>query len=133
MFGYDNVKVQTNVLSDPQGDGTFLLFRVPARNTKAEILSAVAWTDTTITHGNGTGIALTLYDMGSTGTATPGTIAATLGGTTVTWTANQPKAFTISEGTVDGGDYVGILYDETGSIAPKNITIQLDWVNGVGA
>lgn len=133
MFGYDNVKVQTNVLSDPTQDGTFLLFRVPSRNTKAEILSAVAWTDTTVTLGNGTGIALTLYDMGSTGTATPGTIAATIGGTAVTWTANVPKAFTISEGTLDGGDYVGVLYNETGTVAPLNLTIQVDWVNGVGA
>lgn len=133
MFGYDNVRVQTNVLSDPTQDGTFLLFRVPSRNSKAEILSAVAWSDTTVTLGSGTGFALTLYDMGSAGTAIGGTISAALGGTAVTWTANQPKAFTISEGTIDGGDYVGVLYNEEGTIAPLNITIQVDWVNGVGA
>jgi len=133
MFNYDNVHVQTVVLSDPTADTTSPIFRVPSRNTKIEILEAWAASDTTITGVGGTGFSLRLLDYGTAGTAVGGTITATLGGTTSTWTANTPRTFTVSEGTLDANDYVMVYYDETGTIAPLNITVGFSWVSGVGA
>lgn len=133
MFSYDNVHTVTVVISDPGADSTPMIFRVPARYDKIEILRAWAQSDTTVTLGNGTGIALTLLDYGVAGTANSGTISAILGGTTVTWTANQPKSFTISDGTLEGDHYLALKYDESGTIAPKNITVSFDYVSGVGA
>ena len=61
-------------------------------------------------------------------------VASALGATgTGDWTANVPRDFTISEGTLDGGDYLCVGYIESGTIAPKNITVNFEWVNGVGA
>jgi len=133
MFGYDNVHPVVVTISDPQGDGTLIVFKIPSRWDKAELLSGYAVSDTTITKGSGTGIALRLLDMGSTGTAVSGTMTSSLGGTDVTWTQHVPKALTVSEGTIDASDYIGLVYDETGTVAPLNITVQLDFVNGVGA
>lgn len=133
MFGYDNVKTVTICIADPTKDNTYKVMRVPSRNTKAEILAAWAEIDTTVTQGAGTGVALVLSDYGAAGTAEAGTVASTLGGTAVTWTANVPKTFTISEGTMDGGDWLVLKYDEEGTIAPLNITVGVEWVNGVGA
>lgn len=132
-FGYDNVHTMTVVISDPTADSTPPIFRVPSRNTKIEIIAAWANSDTTVTLGNGTGIALTLLDYGTAGTAVEGTVSSALGGTTVTWTANTPKTFTISEGTMDAGDYLMLKYDETGTIAPLNVTVGIEYVIGVGA
>lgn len=133
MFGYDNVHVVTVTISDPTADNYYKILRVPSRNTKVEILEAWAETDTTITLGNGTGIALTLLDYGTAGTAVGGTVSSALGGTTVTWTACTPKTFTISEGTMDATDYLCVHYDETGTVAPLNVTIGVAYAVGVGA
>ena len=133
MFGYDAVRSQVVVLSDPTADGTFNIWRAPSRATKVEILSAYAISDTAIS-GVGTVITLRLLDMGSEGTALGGTVSATLGAAgTGDWSAKVPRAFTISEGTLDGGDWLAVDYEETGTVAPLNITIQVDWVSGVGA
>ena len=40
MFGYDNVRSQTVVLSDPGADGTFPIWKAPSRAAKVEILFA---------------------------------------------------------------------------------------------
>lgn len=134
MFGYDNVHSQIVVIADPQADGTFPIWKAPTRNAKIEILEAWASVDTAVTDGVGTAFTLRLLDYGSAGTAVGGTITATLGAAgTGDWSANVPRTFTISEGTLDGGDYICLLYDETGTIAPKNITIGFNWVSGVGA
>jgi hypothetical protein len=133
MFGYNNPKEVVVTIADPTKDNYYKLFRVPSRTTKIEILEAWAESDTTVTLGNGTGIALTLLDYGTAGTANVGTVSSALGGTAVTWTANTPKEFTISEGTMDATDYLCLKYDESGSIAPLNLTVGIIYVDGVGA
>jgi len=133
MFGYDNVHTVTVVISDPGADSTPMIFRVPKRVEKIEILSAWAQIDTTITAGAGTGVALRLLDYGTAGTACSGTVSATLGGTSTTWTANVPKEFTISDGTLESEHYLALQYDEEGTIAPKNVTVGFCYVQGVGA
>ena len=133
MFGYDAVRSETVVISDPGASGTYPIWKAPSRAAKVEILAASAWVDTAIA-GVGTAITLTLVDRGATGTATASAVASALGATgTGDWTANLPRAFTISEGTLDGGDYLCVGYIKLGTIAPKNITVNFEWVNGVGA
>lgn len=133
MFGYDNVHVVTVSLSDPTKDNTYKLLRVPSRNDKIEILAAWAESDTTVTLGSGTGIALRLYNYSTAGTSASGTVSASLGGTAVTWTAGTPKTFTISEGTMEDSEYLVVGYDESGTIAPLNLTVSVEYVIGVGA
>lgn len=133
MFGYDNVRSQVVVISDPGADGTLPIWRVPTRLAKVEVLEAWAVCDTAIA-GVGTAITLALLDLGQAGTALAGTLSAALGASgTGDWTAHVPRVFTISEGTLDGGDYLCLQYDESGTITPKNITVGWSWVAGVGA
>ena len=132
-FGRDIQHTVSVVLSDPTADSTPPIWRVPSEITKIEILEGWASSATLVTLGEGTGIALTLLDYGTAGTAVEGTVTSALGGTTITWTANTPKEFTISEGTLDANDYLMVKYDETGTVAPLNITIGFTWVSGVGA
>lgn len=129
-FGYSDVKSMVVVIADPQADTIYPLWKVSSRLAHVEILEAWACTDTTITLGDGTGIALTILDYGSAGTANVGTVSAVLGGTTITWTTDVPKEFTISEGTFTGGHYLALKYDETGTIAPLNITFGINYVEG---
>lgn len=133
-FGYDAVRSETVVLSDPGADGTFLIWRAPSRAAKVEIIEAWGASDTEVKDGAGTAFTLRLADKGAAGTSTISYVSATLGAAgTGDWSANVPRAFTISEGTLDGGDYLAVVYDETGTVAPKNITIGFSWVSGVGA
>jgi len=133
MFGYDAVRSQSVAISDPGADGTYVIWQAPSRATKVEILAASVWCDTAIA-GVGTAITVQLLDRGPAGTATASAVSAAVGATgTGDWTANVPRDFTISEGTLDGGDYLCLGYLESGTIAPKNITVTFEWVNGVGA
>ena len=134
MFGYDNVHTEVLVIADPQGDGTFPIWKAPTRNAKVEILEAWASVDTAVTGDAGTAFTLRLLDYGAAGTAVGGTISATLGAAgTGDWAANTPRDFTITEGTLDGGDYLCLSYVEDGTIAPANISVGFSWVSGVGA
>ena len=133
MFSFDNVHTVSVVVSDPGADAIIPVFKVPSRLTKIEILEAWASIDTALA-GSGTGVILELVDYGSTGTVNAGTLCSALGGTaTGNWTANVPKAFTVADSTHDGGDYVMLKYNEQGTVAPKNITVQISYVSGVGA
>ena len=133
-FSYDSVMTQVVNIADPGADATMPIWKVPSRTSKAEILSAFAVCDTTISLGVGTAFTLRLYDLGTAGTAISGTVSAALGAAgTGDWTANVPRAFTISEGTIEASHYLGVVYDETGTVAPKNIRIWWEYVNGIGA
>ena len=134
MFNYDNVHSVTVALADPAADGTLPIWKAPSRYAQIEILEAWASSDTTISAGVGTLIYLNLVDRGAAGTATATDVSAILGAIgTGDWTANVPRAFTISEGTLDGGDYLCLGYNETGTVAPLNIVVGFSWVSGVGA
>lgn len=133
-FGYYNTREQTIALSDLTADGTVPIFKVPARNAKIEILEATATLDTTISAGVGTTVVLQLVDMGGAGTTLAGTVASALGAAgTGDWTKNVPRAFTVSDGTLDAGDWLAVHYDETGAVAPLNMIVTFVWVDGVGA
>lgn len=133
MFAYDHVIPVNAVISDPGADGTINIWKVPARMTKCEVIEAWAQIDTAIA-GEGTTVVLSLFDMGTAGTTVGGTICSALGASgTGDWSANTPRAFTISGGTLAAGHYVALKYDEAGTVAPKNITVSFTVVPGVGA
>ena len=133
MFGYDNVHTVTVCVSDPTADAVIPIWKAPTRLAKVEILEAWILSDTAIA-GASTQIAAALVDKGPAGTATESLMTGTLGtATTGDWAALTPRNFTITEGTIDGGDYVALKYDETGTIAPLNLVVGFNWVSGVGA
>jgi hypothetical protein len=132
-IGYSNVKSVVVVIADPIADTIYPLLKVSSRMAHIEILEAWACMDTTITLGNGTGIALTLLDYGAGGTVNTGTISSVLGGTAVTWTTDVPKDFVLAEGTFTGGRYIALKYDETGTVAPLNMTVGFNYVEGASA
>lgn len=127
MFGYGNAQPLVVVIADPQADTIYPLWKVPSELAHIEITEAWACLDTTITLGDGTGVALTILNYGPAGTTNIGTVTSVLGGTTVTWTTDVPKSFTVSEGTFAGGNYLALKYDETGTIAPLNVTFGLNY------
>jgi len=133
MFGYSNVHTVTMNFADPTEDNVFMLAKFSSRFAHVEILEAWAVIDTTITLGNGTGIALTLLDYGAGGTANVGTVSDILGGTAVTWTTQIPKDFVLAEGTFTGGHYLAVKYDEIGTITPLNLTVSVNYVEGAAA
>lgn len=134
MFNYNNVHSVVATIPDPTADGTLPVWKVPTRYAQIEILEAWASLGATIADGAGTTIVLTLFDKGTAGTATAGTMSSGLGNAgTGDWTINVPRNFTISEGTLDGGDYVCLKYDETGTVGPIGVTVGINYVSGVGA
>ena len=134
MFGYDNVHSVIIAVPDPGADGTLPIWKVPTRYAKVEILEAWAALQATIADGVGTAIYLNLVDRGAAGTATATAVSAALGAVgTGDWTIDVPRDFTISEGTMDGGDYLCLGYNEVGTVAPVGILVGINYVAGVGA
>jgi len=136
-FGRDIQYTVSVCIADPQADKTLPIWRVPAEITKIEILEAWVVSDTALSAGTANGRECTLLDGGADASGTSAisnTVGGTdAGGTFAAWTASTPKAFTISEGTLDGGDYVNFKYNETGTDAPKNLLVWFAYVSGVGA
>ena len=137
MFSYDNQYTVSVCISDPQADKSLPIWQVPAAMTKVEILEAAVVSDTALAAGTVNGREVTLLDGGAAGAGTSAlsnTLGGTdAGGTFAAWTANTPKTWTISEGTLDAGDWVVLKYDETGTDAPKNLVVWFSYVSGVGA
>lgn len=136
VFGYDNQYSMSVIISDPAGDKSLPVWQVPSAVTKIEILEAEVLSDTALSAGTVNGRAISLLNGGTAGDGTD-TIAAAVGtatgGTHAAWTANTPKAFTISEGTMTAGQWLVVKYDETGTDAPLNIVVNWTYVHGIGA
>jgi hypothetical protein len=136
-FGRDIQYTVAVAISDFAGDKAFPIWRVPAEVTKIEILEAWVCVDTTKAAGTVNGMDVALFDGGSDASGTA-LLTNRLGGTGVggtfpVWTANTPQSWTISEGTLDAGDYVVLDYDETGTDAPLNMLVSFVYVSGIGA
>ena len=128
MFGSQNKKSVVIGLGDPGADRDITFWRAPAA---CEVLAAYATDSVGLAAGTANYFSVALYNGGSSGTATTA-LGGTVGGSGVAWTVSVAKALTISEGTLAEGDFAWIRYDETGTCA-QNLTIQLDYVLGVGA
>lgn len=115
-IGYNNIKTFQVCIGDPTADKNPMLFRAPRGGAIIEALEAVS--SVTITHGDGTGLLFTVYNGGTSGTAQT-VVGSALGGTTSTWTAQVPRAFSLSANVeMTEGEYLWVAYDETGTVAP---------------
>ncbi len=115
-FGFDNIKTFQVCIGDPTADKNVTLFRAPRGGAIIESLEAV--TGVAVTKGDGTGIAFTVYNGGTSGTAQT-VVGSALGGTTVDWTAQVPKAFGLSASVeLTEGQYLWVKYDEEGTVTP---------------
>lgn len=137
MFGSNNV--QSAVLHidvDPGGDDVYHLWRAPVAATFVRFTVMSNQTDNA-----GTGIAYTLLNFGTAGTAVKasgGTISATLGGTASAdrLTADVPAtSTTFTNPYVAAGEYVRLNLDELGAgwQSGQIVTIQADYMLGKGA
>ena len=127
MLGYNNKKTFAVAIGDPTGDRNIALVRAPEGGMIVESLWAIDGVG--LTNGNGTGISLTIYNGGTVGTAQT-VVGSAVGGTTVAWTAQQAKTFSLSANVeLTEGEYLWVAYDETGTIAPF-LTIGGTWRTG---
>ena len=127
MFGYDAINVFALTLGDPLADKNITLFRAPRGG--AIIESMWASDGVGLVGAAGTGIAFTVYNGGTSGTAQT-VVGSALGGTATTWTARLPKSFSMSATTeLVEGEYLWVAYDETGTVA-QFITLGGVWRRG---
>lgn len=98
---------------DALNDGTRLGFQIPTSYGGVTVQSAAL-------HVEGTAN-VTLVTMTNAGTpAVSGTIAAAVGGTA---TAGVPYAFTISDGWVDGGEWIAAQENNIGTPTRAHVTV----------
>lgn len=115
--------------ADPGADKRILMFKVPAGVGQVQVVGARAISDTSLVEGASNVVELTLQDGGADGTGTD-TVGAAITNVSGAWTAETPREFTITERLLDEGDWLVCKYNETGTVAPKNTTINVDLVLG---
>lgn len=125
IAGY-NTNITCVTFPDQAGADVIPGFRAPA--VGATILRAVAIADATFDADGSNHFTVSLYDGGATGTGT--TSMGSAGGASVDWTADTEKELTLTQDSVDGDDWVHVHYTETGTVAPGNITVCIEWTAG---
>lgn len=125
LAGYD-VHVVSVQFADQAGDEVFAAFKAPA--VGATIIGAWVVASETFDADGINYYTVSLLDGGATGTGT--TSMGSVGGASVDFTADTAAALTITQDAVDGGDWVMVKYDETGTVAPGDITVCIHWVAG---
>lgn len=129
MFGsQDKKSVVATFAYDPAADEVLPVWRAPAA---CEVVAAYATVPNDVAASTANYFTVALRNGGAAGTATTA-LAAAIGGTPG-WTGLTPKTFTVSEGTLAAGDVVTASYDEEGTGTFTSLSIQLDYVLGVGA
>lgn len=113
---------------DPGADEDIPLWIAPAA---CEITAANATVVNDVNASTANYFDVALYNGGTAGTATTA-LAGTIGGT-AGWSAQVPKAFTVSEGTLAAGQVVWARYNEEGTGTFTHMAIQLDYLLGIGA
>lgn len=128
MFG-GNTKhsVVAYIDHDPAADDDLPVWVAPLA---CEIVSAKVVIANDVAANTANYFNLALINGGSAGTAAT-LLAGTIGGT-AGWTGLTPVAFTISNGTVDAGQLVKLRYNEEGTGTFVAMTVQLDYVIGIG-
>lgn len=129
MFGSQQKhSVLLTLAYDPAADEVWPIWRAPAA---CEVTAAYATVANDVGASTANFFDITLRNGGAAGTATTA-LSAAIGGT-AGWTGLTPEVATVSEGTLAAGDVVTAAYDETGTGTFTQITIQLDYVIGIGA
>lgn len=125
IAGY-NTQIFTTTFVDQAGADVIPGFRAPA--VGATILRAVAIADATFDADGSNHFTVSIIDGGADGTGT--TSMGSAGGASVDWTADTEKELTLTSDSVDGDDWIHIQYAETGTVAPGNITVCIEWTHG---
>lgn len=129
MLGSQNTKsVVFSVAYDPAADEVWPVWRA---KKACEVVSAYATVANDVAGNTANYFTIALRNGGSAGTATTA-LAAVVGGT-AGWTGLTPKSFTVSEGTLAAGDVVTAVYDETGTGTFTQVTVQIDYIEGLAA
>jgi hypothetical protein len=128
LAGYSK-NIWTMNFADPTADRVLHIARAPYGG--ATITNAYAITNTTLAAGTANIVALELRNGGTGGTAT--TAIGTAGGTTG-WTLQVPETFSLNASLDElaSGEWLTMNYDETGTVAPLNTTVVVEWVGGKG-
>lgn len=126
LAGYDRRLAQIS-FGDQAGDDTLGVLRAPFGGLTVTAAYAMA-TDTVA--GSGTDYyTLVLQNGGTAGTATTavGTAAGTVG-----VTAETPFAFSLNSALdeLDEGEWLKVLYDEAGTVAPGDVTVVVEYALG---
>jgi hypothetical protein len=125
-------KVFSVMFPDPTADEKLVIMKAPAdhpitiEDCYIDIAGGIAASTANY-------ISMNLIDGGTAGTAT-GVLSGTAGGT-AGWTDNQPSQAAPIAGSarLDAGDYLVLNYAETGSVAPGQVTVMIEYVDGLGA
>lgn len=125
IAGY-NTNISTVRFPDFAGDGKVPLFKAPA--VGATIIRAYAIPDATFDADGSNHYAVKLLDGGQDGVGTD--VMASVGGASVDWTALTAKPLAVTQASVDGGDWIVVHYDETGTVAPGNLVVCVEWAAG---
>ena len=115
-------------IEDSAGDESWLVWRAP---TALEIKRAYAVSTGTTAGSTANYFSLQLQNGGQDGAGTAAVTAAA--GGTPGWAADTPKQMSVSEGTLAEGDWLKVVYNEEGTVAPGDLTVTLDYVLGTGA
>ena len=127
IAGLHNITSVT--FTDQAGDGVVGILRAPWGG--ATIKAVYAFPELTISASTANFYDLILQNGGAVGTST--TAIGTAGGT-AGLTAITAETFTLntSADELASGEWLKVVYDETGTVAPGEITICVEWVNGQG-
>lgn len=125
IAGY-NTKIFTVSFPDQAGDDVIPGFKAP--EVGATILNAYFISDATFDADGSNHYTVSILDGGATGTGT--TSMGSFGGASVDTVADTENVIAMTSDSVDGGDWIMIDYDETGTVAPGNITVCIEWTAG---
>ncbi|NIN68355.1 MAG: hypothetical protein GTO63_27340 [Anaerolineae bacterium] len=128
LSGYDR-KVLNVVIPDPAADRRVTLLKVPAQHSYTfKVFEAALDRDLA---GSGTNfIKLTLENGGTEGTVQT-RISGTAGGT-VGFSANVASSGAMEAADkLTAGQYLNLFYDEEGTVAPGNISLHIEYLDGV--
>ena len=125
IAGY-NTNIFTTTFPDQAGSDIIPGFKAPA--VGATILRAYCISDATFDADGSNHYTVSITDGGATGIGT--TDIGAFGGASVDTVADTENVITMTTDSVDGNDWIMISYDETGTVAPGNITVVIEWTAG---
>lgn len=121
-----NTKITLIKFPDLTTDGIVAGFKAPA--VGATILRAYFIADATFNADGSNYFSVSITDGGATGVGT--TDIGVWGGASADTVALTENAIVMTTDSVDGSDWIMISYDETGTVAPGNITVCIEWTAG---
>jgi hypothetical protein len=128
----ENRHVLSIVFPDPGADKKIAALKVPSGHVyTVERASAVL--DSDLAADADSVVNIGLENGGTAGTATTD-ICSEVGGT-AGWTANTPKDMSITDGSGDlaENEYLNVVYNEGGTVAPGRMTVIVEYVDGIGS